>query len=109
MNASERQCIKRLVQIFKLTSTSTESFKAISILNLLLEIFKNDTIEKRNRIMNEIILNIKINKKGDLCWMAYDYPLMIGFKEFYRINHCDICQQDPNDYAEFDQDQLKEL
>jgi len=34
---------------------------------------------------------IRINAVGDLCWVDKDCPLLLGFKEFFRINSCAVC------------------
>lgn len=88
MNALQVQAMKRLIQVFKLKLLTVESHKSATIFNSLLDIFKHDTLDKRKIIFNEIIVHLVINSQGDLCWMAKDFPVMLGVREFYRINQC---------------------
>jgi hypothetical protein len=73
--------------------TTLESYKSIYILNIFLEEFKRESMDKREYLFTEIIQNIRISKQGDFCWHTNDYPVMIGFKEFHRINVCTICDE----------------
>lgn len=59
-------------------------------------------MQKRDIIMTEIIQNIRISKQGDFSWVTNDYPLLIGFVEFYMINTCSTCEPDmpENDFAD---------
>ena len=82
-----------MIQIFKLKCSTRESYKSIYILNIFLEEFKRDSMDKREILFVDIIQNIRISKQGDFCWLTNDYPLMIGFKEFFKINVCTICEQ----------------
>lgn len=91
MNALQLSSIKRLVQIFKLKARSLECFKAVFVLNVLLEIFMHDTIDKRQIIYTDILQNFRINKQGDLCWQSQDCPLMFGLQEYYKVNRCSVC------------------
>jgi hypothetical protein len=54
-------------------------------------------IDERAIVLSEIISNIKISKLGDFCWVDTDYPLMIGFQEYSRINACHICESNCKD------------
>ena len=91
MNPNEVRSLNRLIELFKLKSRTTESYKSVSIFGTLLEVLKHDSYSKRELIVSQIIQNIKINKHGDLCWMSLNFPLMIGFTEFYKINCCPYC------------------
>jgi hypothetical protein len=92
MNDIGDHILNRLIQIFKLQAVSQDSYKAIIVLENLLEIFKHDgSIEKRDKIFDRLLNNLIVNSKGDICWLEYDQPLLIGFKEYYRINSCERC------------------
>lgn len=46
-------------------------------------------------IFTEIIKNLCLNKKGDLCWVSKDTPLMIQLKDFVRLEDCRECSSEP--------------
>ena len=77
--------------MFKLKCNTFESAKAVTVLELLLNTFMHDTLDKRETIFNEILRNFRINSSGDLCWITKDEPLLVGIQEFAKINHCLQC------------------
>ena len=91
MDALQLSSIRRLVQLFKLKARSLECHKAVFVLNVLLEIFMHETIDKRQIIYTDILQNFRINKQGDLCWQSKDCPLMLGLQEYYKVNKCSVC------------------
>ena len=82
--------------MFKLKVITTESYKSTEVLKVLLEAFEKGLFNEREIILKEIIDNIRLSKLGDFCWVTNDYPLMIGFKEYARINSYDLGESDPD-------------
>jgi hypothetical protein len=69
MNILQQKALTRLVQIFKLKLMSFESYKSVFVLDILLDIMMKDTLDKRYIIISEILVNLRISRSGDLCWM----------------------------------------
>ena len=92
MSPLKKQALNRLIQLFKLKSNTAESYKSVAVFYALLQVFKHDTLDKREIIFAEILRNLKVNKHGDLCWVTSDFPLMVGVREFARINRCVECE-----------------
>lgn len=107
MDALQLSSIRRLVQLFKLKARSLECYKAVFVLNVLLEIFMHETIDKRRIIYTDILQNFRINKQGDLCWQSKDCPLMLGLQEYYKVNRCTVCNPLSSNEQELNSEGLK--